>query len=313
MTLPHPPRTTSAEVDNRIDEVWICASPKAGRGQGRQEIDLLVKRLRGDAIDVHVTHSMGALRDRIADHSRSTRRFAVVAAGGDGTLALVAQNLPREIPIVPLPMGTENLLARHFGYTCSAEAVGNSIQRNKPLVIDAGLANGRLFLVMVTAGMDAEVVRGMHLTRRGHITRWSYARPILRALSKYGYPTITSRETAGEGETYTRSACWMMAFNLPCYGGGLNIEPGANGTDGMLDRISLHKGLLWNGLHYLTRIKLGWHLRHRDVDRRRFRTAIWSSPLRVPYQLDGDYAGRLPVEIEVLPGRVTLLAPPIVN
>jgi diacylglycerol kinase family enzyme len=36
-----------------------------------------------------------------------------------------------------------------------------------------------------------------------------------------------------------------------------------------------------------------------------------SSEQRVPYQLDGDYAGRLPVEIQVLPQRVTLRLPSI--
>ncbi len=309
MTLPLARPTDSAAEDHAIDEVWICASPKAGSGQGRQEIDMLVERLRASSVDVHVTHSIAALRGRVADSSRGTQKFAVVAAGGDGTLALVAQNLPKEIPIVPMPMGTENLLARYFGYTCCAASVIASLERNERFVIDAGRANGRLFLVMVTAGMDAEVVRGMHLTRRGHITRWSYARPILRAIAKYRYPTITSQETADAGEDSSISACWMMAFNLPRYGGGLGIEPNAKSDDGMLDRMALRKGFLWNGLNYLTRIKLGWHLRHRDVSRRQFRRAVWTSPTRVPYQIDGDYAGRLPVKIEVLPGRVTLLSP----
>lgn len=293
-----------------INEVWICASPKAGRGQGRHEIDRLVGYLRASSIDVHVTHSIAALRERVTDTTRSTQNFAVVAAGGDGTVALVAQNLPPEIPIVPMPMGTENLLARYYGYTCCAADVIDSIERNERFVIDAGLANGRLFLVMVTAGMDAEVVRCMHLTRRGHITRWSYARPILRAISKYAFPTITAKETTRDGTGSRISACWMMAFNLPCYGGGLDIEPDARGDDGMLDRLALRKGFLWSGLKYLMRIQLGWHLGHRDVHRCQFQTAVWTSPTRVPYQIDGDYAGRLPVEISVLAGRVTLLKPP---
>lgn len=309
MSPPLASPTDLAETDRNLGEVWICASPKAGRGQGRPEIDRLVERLRARSVDVHVTHSIAALRGRVVDSSRCTQTLAVVAAGGDGTLALVAQNLPKEIPIVPMPMGTENLLARHFGYTCSATDVIASLERNERFTIDAGRANGRLFLVMVTAGMDAEVVRGMHLTRYGHITRWSYARPIVRAIAKYHYPNITSRETADTGEEASVTACWMMAFNLPRYGGGLGIEPNAKWDDGMLDRIAMRKGFLWSGLKYLTRIKLGWHLRHQDVSRRRFRRARWTSPTRVPYQVDGDYAGRLPVEIEVLPGRVTLLSP----
>ncbi|WP_146392625.1 diacylglycerol/lipid kinase family protein [Allorhodopirellula solitaria] len=309
MTRSLPPVTETASEQGSIAEVWICASPKAGSGQGRHEIGLLVDRLRAGLIDVHVTHSIAALRARVADESRSTARFAVVAAGGDGTLALVAQNLPQEIPIVPMPMGTENLLARYFGYACRAASVYECLERAERFSIDAGLANGRMFLVMVTAGMDAEVVRGMHLTRRGHITRWSYARPIWRAISKYRFPAITAQESTEDGEVATTSACWMMAFNLPRYGGGLGIEPGAVADDGKLDRIALLQGFFFQGLHYFARIKLGKHLRHRDISRRRFQRALWTSPERVPYQIDGDYGGRLPLEIEVLPGRVTLLRP----
>lgn len=301
--------THEAACRGAIREVWICESHKAGRGQGRHEIGLVVDQLRAREIDVHVTHSLAALRERLSDSSRAIDHLAVVAAGGDGTLALVAQNLPREIPIVPMPMGTENLLARYYGYTCCAADVVDSIEQNERLVIDAGLANGRLFLVMVTAGMDAEVVRCMHLTRRGHITRWSYARPILRAVLKYTFPLITATENSDDAIGSSISACWMMTFNLPRYGGGLNIEPSARGDDGSLDRIALRKGHLWSGLKYLIQIWLGWHLHRSDVDRARFHTAVWTSPQRVPYQIDGDYAGRLPVEISVLVGRVTLLKP----
>jgi diacylglycerol kinase family enzyme len=269
----------------------------------------LLTRLSAASIEHCVTHDIATLKARLADSSLPTDRLAIVAAGGDGTIALIAQNISHQIPIVPMPMGTENLLARYWGYTCSADAVADTIIRGERFVMDAGLANGKLFLVMVTAGMDAEVVRGMHLTRRGHISRWSYTRPILRSISRYLYPTITSAETLATDEESSVSACWMMAFNLPRYAGGLGIEPDAVSDDGLLDRIALKKGFFWSGLNYLARIKLGWHLRHPDVSRQRIRRARWTAPTRVPYQIDGDYAGRLPVEIEVLPGRVTLLRP----
>ncbi|MFG0289903.1 MAG: diacylglycerol/lipid kinase family protein [Rhodopirellula sp. JB044] len=290
--------------------------------------------LRESDVDCHVTHSIEALQKRVGDPDVSPDHFAVVAAGGDGTIALVAQNLPSNFAIVPMPMGTENLLARHWGFSPMAVDVAETIRRGERFRMDAGLANGRLFLVMVTAGMDAEVVRGMHLTRRGHIRRWSYAKPILRAISRYSYPVIRSVEERGRSdergiraeeesgggageslpvdsaETATPiDACWMMAFNIPRYAGGLGIEPDATPNDGLLDLIAMRRGYLWNGLHYLTRIKLGWHLFHRDVTRRRVRKVTWTAPSRVPYQVDGDYAGRLPVRIEILPSRVTLLRP----
>lgn len=310
-----------------IDEVWICASPKAGSGAGREEIDLLASRLRADSRRCQITHSLKELTTRLADPACPKEHFAVVAAGGDGTIGLLAQHTAHDIPIVPMPMGTENLLARHWGFSAQAASVAATIAKAERFSIDAGLANGRLFLVMVTAGMDAEVVRGMHLTRRGHINRWSYTRPILRALAKYPYPIITStsipthpeqpcdaprtglQNSSEDRDETPISACWMMAFNLPQYAGGLSIEPDAIADDGLLDLVAMRKGYLWSGLNYLANIKLGSHLSHADVTRRKVRRMVWTALTRVPYQIDGDYAGRLPVHIEVLPNRVTLLRP----
>nr|WP_255712540.1 hypothetical protein [Rhodopirellula sp. JC740] len=195
---------------------------------------------------------------------------------------------------------------------------------------------------MVTAGFDAEVVRAMHLTRRGHINRFSYAGPIWRAIRRYAFPVIeaemefatatkaakkvASSVNAGPSENslstslddeptipttqnIRASGCWMMAFNLPCYAASLPIEPEANGRDGRLDLISLTYGSVIAGLRYLMSLPGGRHLKRSDVFRYQATKITWNSLSRVPYQVDGDYAGRLPVKIEVLPNHVTLLKP----
>ena len=103
---------------------------------------------------------------------------------------------------------------------------------------------------------------------------------------------------------------WAMVFNLPCYAAGLGIEPEAVGDDGLLDVITFKHGSILAGLHYVSRIWNGKHLEARDVNRRRGRSIEITSRKRVPYQLDGDYGGRLPLSIETIPGCVHLLLPP---
>ncbi|CAN0491794.1 unnamed protein product [Hapterophycus canaliculatus] len=100
-----------------------------------------------------------------------------------------------------------------------------------------------------------------------------------------------------------------MVFNLPRYAGGLKIEPDADGSDGWLDVI-VFKGRDWMaGLKYLAGIKLGTHLRHRDIQRVRAKWIRITSNQRVHFQIDGDYAGRLPIEIAVRPQAVDFLIP----
>jgi diacylglycerol kinase family enzyme len=101
-----------------------------------------------------------------------------------------------------------------------------------------------------------------------------------------------------------------MVFNLPCYAAGLGIEPEAVGDDGLLDVIAFKRGSVASGLKYISWIWLGRHLNSKDVDRRRGRSIEITSVERVPFQLDGDYAGRLPLRIETVPAGVQLLLPP---
>lgn len=296
-------------------QIWICSSPKAGSGQGREQVVALRDLAEREGVTANLSESIEQLRERMTPFAGTESRgdFVVVAAGGDGTAALVAANLPPQIPLVPMPMGTENLLAHHFGFSRRAERVLETIFFGEDRQLDAGEANGRMFLVMATAGFDAEVVRATHLRRRGHIRRLAYAGPIARAVRRYRFPeiAISFEMNESDGQRFSEPVfCrWGMVFNLPRYGGQLGIEPEAIGDDGLLDAIAFRQGSIFSGLRYLAAIKTGRHLRFSDVVRTRTRALRLTSATRVPYQLDGDYVGRLPVEIRCLPHRVRLRLP----
>ncbi len=286
-------------------EVLVLTSPKAGSGSGRDQIPRLIDLGRQQGVPIEIVSTVDQLQKGVA---AAAGRAVVVAAGGDGTLGLAAQSLAADVPLVPMPMGTENLLARHFGHHVDAEAVWETVRRGPVFRLDAGLANGRLFLIMASCGFDAEVVRAMHLTRRGHINRFSYAGPIIRAIRKYKFPAIKIR--IDEDESGIPDCGWCMVFNLPKYAANLAIEPDAVGDDGLLDLIGMQKGSVPSGLKYTAAVALRRHLKLRDVFRRRGTVIELTSAARIPYQLDGDYVGRLPLRIETLPGRVQLLLPP---
>ena len=290
--------------------ILIFTSPKAGTGQGHDRVLELEAELRRAGFPVSLLNAPAALRERTSGANEGMQPGLIVAAGGDGTLALVARHASSQTPLVPMPLGTENLLARQFGYTSDVVMVTKTILEGRDRQIDAGLANGRLFLVMATCGFDAEVVRGMHLTRRGHITRWSYCGPILRAMRRYRFPELRV-EISGDAGIESYVLCrWAMLFNLPRYAASLGIEPEACETDGWLNLAAFTRGSLVNGFRYLAGIAMGRHIEWADVIRRPVASCRITSSIPVAYQIDGDYAGKLPLDIAVLPGRIRLRLPP---
>lgn len=327
MTQPHGPPDSHSDGSSKA--ILIFTSPKAGSGAGRDRVGLLAQWLSEQQFDVNVTSSLDELRHRTDPHTSPELPRWVVAAGGDGTLALVAQNTPPATTLVPMPLGTENLVAKHYRISSDLQSMKNVILHGQEMKIDAGLANGRLFLVMASCGFDAEVVRAMHLTRRGHINRFSYTWPILRTLRSYRFPPIhveyfaASEPVLPAADTLAESVAsapdavqepltcrWALVFNMPRYAAELAVEPDACEDDGVLDLCSLQYGSIASGTRYLGGIITGRHIRWKDVVRRPITRCRITSPARVAFQIDGDYAGRLPLEIGVLPGRIRLRVAP---
>jgi diacylglycerol kinase family enzyme len=234
----------------------------------------------------------------------------LVAAGGDGTLAELMNRTQPGTPLAMYPCGTANLVARHVGMTRQVEAFVAMLLESAKMELDAGRANGRLFLAVCSCGFDAEVVRRMHATRRGNITSLAYAMPIFSTIGSYQFPEMRITVNNGTPGEASISAKWAFVSNLPCYAMGLQPGAGATGDDGQLDLCALERGGLLSALRYLPALLTGAQRDLPDcIQRKASSFRIESVDAEIPYELDGDPGGLLPVEIDILPRRLTLLVP----
>jgi diacylglycerol kinase family enzyme len=219
------------------------------------------------------------------------------------------------VPILVYPTGTSNLLSGQLGVSTAPDLVVNTLKAGRLRHLDAARASGRLFLLMLSCGFDAEVVHKVHTLRKscpeGHITYWSYLKPILDSIRSYDYPEIRIHCVGPDGESQAPIATrWAFALNLPPYGWGISLAPRADGLDGLLDLVTFEHGSLWHGLLYAAAMQVGQHERLPDCRCQRVRRLRIESDRPVSYQLDGDPGGSLPVDVEVLPARATFLVPP---
>ncbi|HTM55251.1 MAG TPA: diacylglycerol kinase family protein [Pirellulales bacterium] len=300
-------------VNSVADRVLVVANPCAGARENPQAVTDLVGALKRRALVPELVTDLNVLVELVNRYRAHGQLRAVIGAGGDGTIAEIVNRTSAEVPITVYPMGTANLLANYFDIERDPSTLAQTIVEGASLRMDAGRANGRIFLLMAGCGFDADVVERLHRKRNSqHITYWTYARPILDSIRSYRYPRLRvyCETTAGSGWTSPpRHAGWAFFVNLPCYAGGLQVAPDANGTDGLLDACTFSEGSFWHALRYLGYVALKRHRVLSDFHCSAILRARIEADEPVPYQLDGDPGGTLPLEIEVLPQRLNMIAP----
>jgi diacylglycerol kinase family enzyme len=289
--------------------VVILINPKAGSKDSRPWAEQLANRLKSEGFQAELFTDLAAAAAQANQwHAEGCLR-AFVGAGGDGTAAELVNRTVEGVTLAVLPTGNSNLLARYFHFHRNPELLCQTLVEGVTTRIDAGLANGRIFLLMAGCGFDGEVVRRVHGQRAGHIHSTSYLKPVAEAAWQYPFPEIQIDCEEADGTSRHLSARWLFVFNLPCYGGGFRIAPHADGFDGLLDICSFRRGGRWSGIQYVSAIRLGLHQHLADWTTCRARRIRITSNEQVPYQLDGDPGGLLPLDIQSLPGRLTLLMP----
>lgn len=302
-----------------LDQVLVLRNAKAGSQSSYEILQQLAETMQTVGLGCEILDRPEDLSRRVAESTADGRLRAVVSAGGDGTLQLVAGLCDPATPIAVLPLGTENLAAKYFGYSADPGQLTASICARRLRQVDAGEANGQLFVVMVSCGFDAKVVRLVHEHRRGHIHKWTYALPIFKTFWTYRFPQLSitgfdddgngEGDDNGRGQSFADQAAWTFIFNLPRYASGLRLIPDSDPSDGYLDLRSYRGRGRLLGMWHLLSVLVGFHGEWSGARLRRVREVTIAADVATEYQIDGDPGGSLPVSIKVLPRRITLLAP----
>jgi len=283
---------------------WVAVqrNPVSGAGQDRATIVELVLRLREHGLHPRLFANRERLRRRLDDPRWRERLVGIVAAGGDGTVGDVINRFPG-FPVAILPLGNENLLAGYLGIPKSGRAVADMIAANHRQRLDIGVVGDRRFTLMASAGFDADVVHRTHAARTGHITRGRYLGPILRSLFHYRFREMRIYLDDDPAPLRARTA---LIVNIPAYAIGLRLADSARGDDGVLDLRLFERGSAFRMTWYFVRVLTRSHERLRDVRSARASRVRIESDEPVPVQIDGDPAGRTPVEICILPGALEI-------
>ncbi|TAN44538.1 MAG: diacylglycerol kinase family lipid kinase [Nitrospirae bacterium] len=291
--------------------IFLIGNPVAGKGAsekikraaellgGRASVETLLTCRKGDAEEFALS---------IADRFGDDADIVVVAAGGDGTYNEVANGLIYSgVPMAILPAGTTSVLARELklpsglAECCELILNGTSSAAHPAIITAAGVE--RCFLLMAGVGFDAMAVQGVNEGLKKFVGKGAYIFSGLKTLASSEYCKI---KLVAETPAPTEFECYHAVIcKSSFYGGGFHVAPAARITEPSLYVFAAHGGSRSDMVRYISGVLSGRHLGFHDV------SCFAAASVRIegesPVQIDGDYFGRLPVDIRIAGSALNLV------
>lgn len=266
--------------------------------------------VRGASFDLRETSGAGDA-EKMAREAVELGYRAVVAAGGDGTIAEVITGLAgTAVPLGIIPRGTGNQLAANLGIPLDVEGAVEVVIGGTPRPIDIGqLSTGRYFALMAGAGWDAEVIAAC---TRELKDRWGFGAYLFTGLrAAVAPPSALFKITADDRQLEVRAATVLIAnagyLFHGIFPGEVQIAPGTSFHDGLFDVCVFAPQTLTDFAMVLWRVARRQYI---GDDRMIYFQArhirITTDPPTIA-QVDGDCIGETPLEARAIAGGVRVL------
>lgn len=289
----------------------LIFNPVAGRGA--DDLDVLRAELEA-RFDLSV---LATCRDRDADEcaraALAERPDLLIAAGGDGTVSMVAGALVgSSTPLGIIARGTSNSIATGLGIPTDDEGALETLVNGEICAVDTARANGRTMLLHASVGFHAATVAG---TPRDAKHRWG-----ILAYIKEGLVNLTDLEQFQVEIETTSEIVRCRAVNVTVANvaprktvlaqGPATVSPEDGALDVTIVAATSLAEVVATGLHLLrsatrsepaTRDNVGYL----SACRLRIDTAP-----EQPLLIDGEPAGTGHLAIECLPRSLHIILPP---
>jgi YegS/Rv2252/BmrU family lipid kinase len=290
----------------------IIVNPQARHGEAEKLTPVIERLLLSVPHDTVETTSPG---HAVEIASAAAGYDVVVAAGGDGTVHEVLNGLMHQPAacrpaLAVLPTGSGNDTCRTLGIPFDLSDAAMLLATGERRRYDVGSCNGVFFNNSFAAGLDAKVtakaVEYKITKRRSGL--WLYLTALLHVLFK-DLDAFDIR-LGFDGHDLQPARTLIIAMtNGATYGGGFRITPDADPTDGLFEVCMIDPLGLLEALRRLPFVIAGKHTKMKVVHMSRHLSAVITSQVPLPAQLDGEVLLENRYDISMLPGAIECVVP----
>lgn len=286
-------------------KVYAIINPVAGGGYAEEAWPEIKEEFSGFDLKFDFTDGPGHATE-LAEKAVINGAEYILCIGGDGTLNEVSQALVKtNSTLVPMPAGTGSDFIKTTNLADLAD-IKKGIREGKRSSIDAVKVNfeggSRYFINVMEVGFGASVMERVNSHKKVRGSR-SFTSAVLKevmALKKYDlileYGNVSDRREVVE----------IVIANGKYFGGGMLASRDSSLTDGLVD-VHIIKYIGRMGLvKRLGSLRDGTYILDPQV------SSISLSSLKIrgeniPFEIDGEAIGSLPVELSVEPKSIFVL------
>ena len=238
----------------------------------------------------------------------------VIAAGGDGTVRLVCNELARTgVAVGVVPLGTGNLLARNLAIPLHTGDAIDTALKGQDRAIDIVAIEGdelksTAFTVMAGIGLDAAIMTGAPDELKAKVGWMAYVVSGVKQFNRY--PATKVQVSVDDGPFVKHRARTVVIGNVGYLQAGLPLLPDALVDDGQLDVVVIAPARFTGWVRVAYRV-IGKRKRTDGrLDRMTGTKVVVRADKPTPFQLDGDPIGETSeLRAEIMPGVLLVRVP----
>jgi len=290
----------------------LIFNPVAGQGDPEQDLLTIQSLLEPEiALDIRLT-TPEVDAGQLAREAVERGAHMIIVSGGDGTISAAAEAVVgTSIPLGVISRGTANAFASALTLPNTIEAACETILQGRPKVVDAALCNGKPMVLLAGIGFEAEMVEKADRDTKNRFGMLAYIMAGVKQLREF--ESFEARiETQEKVITLTAGAV-TIANAAPPTSVLAQGPAGIICDDGLLDLTVVAPasaaGAIASAYHLLQTALRGDAAERDDIGYLRARRIKVTTEPPQKVVLDGEIIGMTPIDVECIPGGLTILMP----
>jgi len=290
----------------------LIFNPVAGQSDPEQDLSSIRALLEPEIdLDIRLT-TPDVDAGQLAQEAVKQGVHTIIASGGDGTLSAAAEALMgTSIPLGVISRGTANAFASALGIPDTIEAACQTILAGKTKVVDTALCNGKPMVLLVGIGFEAEVVEKADRETKNRLGMLAYILAGVKQLRDFD--TFEATIETDDRVITVNAAAVTIANAAPPTSILAQGPAGIIYDDGLLDLTVVapenRAGAIASAYHLLQTALRGDAAERDDIGYMRARRIKVTTNPPQKVVLDGEIVGTMPIEVECIPGGLTILVP----